>query len=171
RVFHVTGVQTCALPISATTGQASWRREPSAGGEVVGVRSPAAIAWSNVARAPEVEPTKLRPRTCGQAKEPGHGRGTVTVTGCMCYTPPVTRRTATQIAAVVLAIPLAWYVWAWISYPSDRTVEGAYLRVMTAVNRGEPAEFFAYIETPAQHACYTIKHYRKKARARVLEAY
>lgn len=89
----------------------------------------------------------------------------------MCYTPPVTRRTATQIAAVVLAIPLAWYVWAWISYPSDRTVEGAYLRVMTAVNRGEPAEFFAYIETPAQHACYTIKHYRKKARARVLEAY
>lgn len=71
----------------------------------------------------------------------------------------------------MLALPLGWYLWAWISYPSDHTVEGAYLRVMSAVNRGRPAEFFAYTETEAQHACYTIKKYRAQARERVLEAY
>lgn len=56
-------------------------------------------------------------------------------------------------------------------YPSDRTPEGAYYRVVIAVNRGEPAQFFAYLETPAQHACYTIRDYRKRARDRVLAAY
>lgn len=58
-----------------------------------------------------------------------------------------------------------------LRYPSDRTPEGAYYRVAIAVNRGDPAQFFAYLETPAQHACYTIKSYRSKARARVLAAY
>jgi hypothetical protein len=50
-------------------------------------------------------------------------------------------------------------------------VEGSYLRVMSAVNRGRPQDFFAYIETRAQHACYTISKYRKRARQRVLAAY
>jgi hypothetical protein len=58
-----------------------------------------------------------------------------------------------------------------LRYPSDRTPEGAYYRVAIAVNRGEPTQFFAYLETPAQHACYTIRDYRRKARARVLAAY
>ena len=58
-----------------------------------------------------------------------------------------------------------------LRFPSDRTPEGAYYRVAIAVNRGDPAQFFAYLETPAQHACYTIRDYRKKARARVLAAY
>jgi hypothetical protein len=60
---------------------------------------------------------------------------------------------------------------AWLRYPSDRTPEGAYLRVMSAVNRGRPQEFFAYIETRAQHACYTIRDYRKKSRESVLASY
>lgn len=58
-----------------------------------------------------------------------------------------------------------------LRYPSDRTPEGAYFRVAIAVNRGDPKQFFAYLETPAQHACYTIRDYRRKARARVLAAY
>lgn len=86
-------------------------------------------------------------------------------------TTAVTRQKALTVLGVILALPLGWYLWAWISYPSDRTVEGAYLRVMSAVNQGRPAEFFAYIETQAQHACYTIKKYRAQARTRVLEAY
>ena len=72
------------------------------------------------------------------------------------------RRTAT-IVGLLLAVPLAWYAFAWFSYPSDREPRGAYLRVMSAVNRGKPEEFFAYTETRAQHACYTIRDYRKKA--------
>jgi hypothetical protein len=68
-------------------------------------------------------------------------------------------------------LPAGWFAWAWLTYPSDRTPEGAYLRVMSAVNRGRAEEFFAYLETPAQHACYTIGKFRKQARERVLAAY
>jgi hypothetical protein len=39
------------------------------------------------------------------------------------------------------------------------------------VNQGRPRDFFAYLETDAQHACYTIADYRKKARERVLASY
>ena len=49
------------------------------------------------------------------------------------------------------------------SFPSDRTPEGAYLRIAIAVNQGKPASFFAYTETEAQHACYTIRDYRRKS--------
>jgi hypothetical protein len=58
-----------------------------------------------------------------------------------------------------------------LTYPSDRTPEGAYYRVMIAVNNGRARDFFAYIETPAQHASYTIGDFRKRARQRVLAAY
>jgi hypothetical protein len=70
--------------------------------------------------------------------------------------------------ALVLAVALGVQH---LRFPSDRTPEGAYYRVAIAVNRGEPKQFFAYLETPAQHACYTIRDYRRKARARVLAAY
>jgi len=56
-------------------------------------------------------------------------------------------------------------------YPSDRTPEGAYYRVVIAVNRASAVALFPYLETPAQHACYTIRDYRKKARERVLASY
>ena len=74
-----------------------------------------------------------------------------------------------MIGAVVL-LPAGWFAWAWATYPSDKTPQGAYLRVMSAVNRGQPEAFFAYVETPAQHACYTIARYRKQARERVLRS-
>ncbi len=63
------------------------------------------------------------------------------------------------------------FVWAHVAFPSDRTPEGAYLRVVIAVNRGRAQDFFAYTETRAQHACYTIRDYRKKTRDRVLASY
>ena len=75
---------------------------------------------------------------------------------------------------VVLLVPLGWggvVLVSWLRYPSDRTPEGAYLRVMSAVNGDAPALFFAYIETPAQHACYTLHDYRKKSRDLVLRSY
>jgi hypothetical protein len=62
-------------------------------------------------------------------------------------------------------------VYAYASFPSDRTPEGAYLRVAIAVNRGRAEDFFAYTETRAQHAAYTIRDFRKKARERVLAGY
>jgi hypothetical protein len=74
----------------------------------------------------------------------------------------------------LLALGLATlgvFLWRWSSYPSDRTPQGAYLRIVSAVNRDRPKEFFAYIETRAQHACFTIRDYRRKARERILAAY
>jgi len=77
-----------------------------------------------------------------------------------------------RAALAVTALGLvSWMAWANLTYPSDRTPEGAYLRVVSAVNRGRPEDFFAYLETPAQHACYTIRDYRRKARERVSAAY
>lgn len=81
-------------------------------------------------------------------------------------------RRALWLACLALVLPLAgWLVWSWLSFPSDRTPEGAYLRVVKAVNLGRPQDFFAYTETEAQHACFTIRTYRKQARDRVLETY
>lgn len=75
------------------------------------------------------------------------------------------------VPIAVLALLLGVLAWSRLTYPSDRTPEGAYLRVMIAVNRGRPEDFFAYLETRAQHACFTVRDYRKKAHARVLAAY
>jgi len=74
------------------------------------------------------------------------------------------------VAGAVGAVLLI-FLWARISFPSDRTPEGAYLRVVIAVNRGRAQDFFAYTETRAQHACYTIRDYRRKTRERVLASF
>ena len=74
------------------------------------------------------------------------------------------------LAGVGLALLLA-FAWAKISFPSDHTPQGAYVRIGIAVNRGRAQDFFAYTETRAQHACYTIRDYRKKTRDRVLAAF
>jgi hypothetical protein len=83
----------------------------------------------------------------------------------------VKRRTVLIVAGGALLLPAGGFAWAWLTYPSDRTPEGAYLRVMNGVNRGRAQEIFAYTETPAQHACFTIRTYRRQARERVLAAY
>ena len=84
--------------------------------------------------------------------------------------PPWYRSLRLGLLAFVVAA-VGWVAYANLTYPSDRTPEGAYLRIVSAVNRGKPEDFFAYIETPAQHACYTIRDFRKRARERVSAAY
>jgi hypothetical protein len=81
------------------------------------------------------------------------------------------RRVLTIGLAVLGAAVFSLLMWAKFSFPSDQTPQGAYLRVSIAVNRGRPQDFFAYIETRAEHACYTIRDYRKKTRDRVLAAF
>ena len=81
------------------------------------------------------------------------------------------RSRLTLILACVGSLLLGVWVWAHVRFPSDRTPEGAYLRVVIAVNRGRAQDFFAYTETRAQHACYTIRDYRKKSRERVLASF
>lgn len=64
------------------------------------------------------------------------------------------------LAVVIAAVGI--YKYTNQPFPADTTPEGAYLRIAIAANRVQPAEFFAYTETEAQHACYTIHDYRKK---------
>jgi hypothetical protein len=84
----------------------------------------------------------------------------------------VTRRHRTLLlVGAVATVLFGGLAWVWLTYPSDRTPEGAYLRVVIAVNRGRAQDFFAYLETPAQHSCFTVRDYRRKARALVAETY
>jgi hypothetical protein len=81
------------------------------------------------------------------------------------------KRLIALLACLAVAVALVPLVWEWATYPGDRTPEGAYFRIISAVNRGRPDEFFAYVETASQHACYTIRDYRRQSRERVLAAY
>ena len=72
---------------------------------------------------------------------------------------------------VILGLPLGFWLRTHNTFPSDQTPQGAYLRIVIAVNEGKPAGFFAYIETEAQHACYTIRDYRKKSVERISASY
>jgi hypothetical protein len=84
---------------------------------------------------------------------------------------PKRKKRALLAAGFIGLAFVVYFVLSHVFYPSDRTPEGAYYRVMIAVNKAQPAAIFAYLETPAQHACYTIRDYRKKSRERVLAAY
>jgi hypothetical protein len=81
------------------------------------------------------------------------------------------RQIVLALLGVVALAALGRVAYAYLAFPSDRTPEGAYLRVAIAVNRGRAEDFFAYTETRAQHAAYTIRDFRKKTRERVLSAY
>lgn len=70
-------------------------------------------------------------------------------------------------AVVVALLAAAWMSWVHASYPSDREPRGAYVRIVESVTRNRPEDFFAYLEDAAQHACFTIRDYRKAALGRV----
>jgi hypothetical protein len=56
-------------------------------------------------------------------------------------------------------------------FPSDRTPEGAYLRIAQSVDEDRVRDMFPYLETDAQWAAYTIRDTRSKACARVRGSY
>ncbi len=71
---------------------------------------------------------------------------------------------------IALAVYLAFRALS-PAFPSDRTPEGAYVRIAKAVADGDPKAIFAYLETDAQWACFTIRDARKKALDRVRASY
>jgi hypothetical protein len=56
-------------------------------------------------------------------------------------------------------------------FPSDRTPEGAYVRIALGVTSDAPRDLFAYLEQDAQWASYTIRDMRAKARTRAAASY
>ncbi len=56
-------------------------------------------------------------------------------------------------------------------FPPDTTPEGAYARIALSVAQRRPRDAFAYLETEAQWASYTIRDARKKASDRIAATY
>ena len=56
-------------------------------------------------------------------------------------------------------------------FPSDRTPQGAYLRIALAVDEDRVREAFPYLETDAQWASFTIRDARAKASALIRANY
>ena len=80
-------------------------------------------------------------------------------------------RTWLAIAAAVVLVPSLLYVLLHRPFPSDQTPQGAYMRIARSVGEDDPRAFFAYLETEAQWACFTIHDMRAKASKRVEASY
>jgi hypothetical protein len=73
--------------------------------------------------------------------------------------------------ALVLLVAGAAFAIAHRPFPPDTTPEGAYSRIALAMADGRPRDAFAYLETEAQWASYSIRDARKKASDRVAATY
>ena len=84
----------------------------------------------------------------------------------------LSRRALIGLGAVVVGLAGSWVAYQrFTRFPPDTTPEGAYLRIAIAVADGRARDCFAYLEEQAQHACYSILGYRKRASERVAAAY
>jgi hypothetical protein len=83
----------------------------------------------------------------------------------------ISRRKLLALATAAVLVPAGAFALTYRPFPSDRTPEGAYMRIARAVAADDPRGFFAYLETEAQWACYTLRDVRQKARVRVLASY
>ncbi len=75
------------------------------------------------------------------------------------------------VVAAVIALAIGWIQLVRTPFPPDTTPEGAYLRIVLAVDQSKPSDAFAYLETDAQWAAYTIRDARGKACAKIRESY
>ena len=75
------------------------------------------------------------------------------------------------VVAVLALVPLLLYGLLHRPFPSDRIPDGAYMRIARSVGEDDPRAFFAYLETEAQWACFTIHDMRARASKRIAESY
>ena len=67
------------------------------------------------------------------------------------------------IGGVVVGVPAGWTAYTSWKFPSDKTPQGAYLRITIAMSEDRLRDCFPYLETAAQHALFTIHDYRKRS--------
>lgn len=85
-----------------------------------------------------------------------------------------TRRRLSWLAGVVTLVGMlyaAWRVFVVQPFPPDTTPQGAYLRIAKNLGDDHPREVFAYLETDAQWAAYSIRDLRKEALGAVRTGY
>jgi len=75
------------------------------------------------------------------------------------------------LAAVIVLAVTAAVVASHRRFPSDKTPEGAYVRIAQAVDEDRVRDMFPYLETDSQWASFTIKDERAKACARIRASY
>jgi hypothetical protein len=75
------------------------------------------------------------------------------------------------VVAVLAVVPLLLFVTLHRPFPSDTSPEGAYMRIARSVGEDDPRGFFAYLETEAQWACFTVHDMRAKASKRIAASY
>jgi hypothetical protein len=81
------------------------------------------------------------------------------------------RRIACGVAGALVAALAVLGALLWHPFPSDRTAEGAYVRLARAVSEGNLETAFAYLEDDARDACYTVHRSRKEARELVAASF
>ncbi|HEY3818757.1 MAG TPA: hypothetical protein VGL81_16415 [Polyangiaceae bacterium] len=72
---------------------------------------------------------------------------------------------------VALAVGVGSWAVARQPFPAETTPEGAYTRIAYAIAQGHPRDAFAYLETDAQWAAYSVRDMRRKACERVRASY
>jgi hypothetical protein len=80
----------------------------------------------------------------------------------------------TLLAIVVLVTLVIWAGSVAIArrpFPPDTSPEGAYARIALAIAERRPRDAFAYLETEAQWASFTIRDLRRQACSRVRASY
>jgi len=75
------------------------------------------------------------------------------------------------IVAAVVLVPMFVIGLVHRPFPSDQTPKGAYMRVARSVGQDDPKAFFAYLETEAQWACFTVHEMRRQASKRISASY
>ncbi len=85
----------------------------------------------------------------------------------------MTRRRVFLLACAGLAVAaVEGYFWyAGHSFPDEKTPEGSYARIVVAISEGRARDCFAYLETEAEWACYTIRDYRSRAAKLIQDDY
>jgi hypothetical protein len=75
------------------------------------------------------------------------------------------------VAALAVLVGAGSFAIARKPFPADTTPEGAYARIALAIAERRPRDAFAYLETEAQWASFTIRDLRRKACDRVRATY
>ncbi|HTN89098.1 MAG TPA: hypothetical protein VL242_35715 [Sorangium sp.] len=79
------------------------------------------------------------------------------------------RRTVIALGVTAAACGLTGFTV--VRQPKDTTPEGVYLRIASAIGRGDVRATFAALDDQAQHACHAIHDHRQEASDRIQGSY